>query len=45
MKYTDDLHNQLKHLNPTSLEHFIKKRHFKIYNSILKGSIRAAKLL
>ena len=43
-KYRDNLHNQHKRLNPTSIEHVIKKSNFKTYNSILKRCIRAAKL-
>ena len=44
IKYRDNLHNQLKRLNPTSIEHVIKTSNLKTYNSILKRSIRAAKL-
>ena len=45
IKYRDNLHNQLKRLNPTSIEHCIKTSNLKTYISILKRSIRAAKLL
>ena len=44
IKYRDNLHNQIKRLNPTSIEHVIKTSNLKTYNSILKRSIRAAKL-
>ena len=44
IKYRDNLHNQLKRLNPTSIEHVIKTANLKTYNSILKRSITAAKL-
>ena len=43
-KYRDNLHNQLKRLNATSIEHVIKTSNLKTYNNILKCSIRAAKL-
>ena len=44
IKYRDNLHNQLRRLNPTSIEHVINTSNLKTYNSILKRSIRAAKL-
>ena len=43
--YRDNLHNQHKRLNPTYIEHSIKTSNIKTYNSILKRSIRVAKLL
>ena len=44
IKYRENLHNQLKRLNATSIEHVMKTSNSKTYNSILKRSIRAAKL-
>jgi hypothetical protein len=36
IKYRDNLHNQLRRLNPTSIEHVINTSNLKTYNSILK---------